>query len=155
MRKKRSILLVFLLSIMSIVLFSACSESWAFNDRWNIQLPNSCFSEMQICRVEIGPDIISVKKCTNVSASMISTYTLSPVDEDAELVFSRIKKILLEDYEWEQDAGKTTIEHIEIIGDIESTWDNLSYFYVEKFTTNYCLLLFDSSANLLYLCESY
>ena len=155
MRKHRFILLLFLLSLLNIILFSACTDSWAFRDRWKMQLPDSCFREMQICMVEIGFDTVSVTKCINVSASTLSTFTFSPVDEDAKLVFSKIKNLLLDDYKWEQDTGKTTIEHIEIIGDIEDTWENFSYFYVKRDAVSYCLLLFDSSASLLYLCECY
>ena len=154
MRKNRFAIIFILIFVVLSNLLSACSASSAFYERWKLKIPDSCFHGRECC-VRIGFDIISVMECPNVSDSAIAPYSFAPINKEAIDAFHEIKSTLETCYEREQTLGKTAIENIELLVDIEANLESITYYMVEKDEYTYCLLLLDSFRDTLYICESY
>ena len=150
--RKKTIAPLLLLYCLSFFLLSACSESNAFKTNWGIDFPDSYFSGRK-CIVDMGIDYICVIECQDISKEEIEQYSFMPVDQSARMAFKEIEDIVNARNKRTVDEHGESVSNISMLIEIDERWDELSYYMVRKTEVDYCILLYDSTSNVLYICE--
>ena len=149
---KRYTIVLLALFCLFFSLLSACSESYAFRTNWGIDFPDSYFSGRK-CIVDMGIDYIRVIECQDVSETEIDQYSFIPVDDSARSVFNEIEDIVNGRNEQAIIEQGESVNNLAVLFEIDNKWNELSYYMVRKTEVDYCILFYDSSSNVLYICE--
>ena len=145
--------IILILFSLIATLFSACSDPYALQANWMIALPEN-YTEVKCCEIAVGFNTTRVIKCLCEDSTVKDQYKFAPINKAAEKAFSYIKSSLWQCNTREIKAKGTSLKDIEVIDEINEKWESLDAYLVAKSSSDYCLLLFDSSNNVLYICES-